>query len=74
MMEPHNRCPKCNGEMEQGFILDHKDYASGFVSQWQPGEPKKSFWRGVKASKEGPQYEITAYRCSDCGYLESYAK
>ncbi len=73
MMESRNQCPKCNGEMKQGFILDHKDYASALVTQWQPGEPQKSFWRGVK-SKDGPQYEITAYRCTGCGYLESYAK
>jgi Domain of unknown function (DUF6487) len=73
MMESHNQCPKCNGEMKQGFILDHKDYASGVVAQWQPGEPQKSFWRGVK-SKDGPHYEITAYRCTGCGFLESYAK
>ena len=68
-MESHNQCPKCNGEMEQGFILDHKDYASSVVAQWQQGEPQKSFWRGVQ-SKDGPHYEITAYRCTGCGYLE----
>ena len=73
MMEVHNQCPKCNGEMKQGFILDHKDYASCVVAKWQPGEPQKSFWRGVQ-SKDGPHYEITAYRCTGCGYLESYAK
>jgi hypothetical protein len=73
MMESHNQCPKCNGEMKQGFILDHKDYASSVVAQWQPGAPLKSFWRGVQ-SKDGPHYEITAYRCTGCGYLESYAK
>ncbi len=73
MMEFHNQCPKCNGEMKQGFILDHKDYASCVVAKWQQGEPQKSFWRGV-LSKDGPHYEITAYRCTGCGYLESYAK
>ena len=72
-MDSHNQCPKCNREMKQGFILDHKDYASSVVAQWQPGEPRKSFWRGVQ-TKDGPQYEITAYRCTVCGYLESYAK
>jgi hypothetical protein len=46
--------------MKQGFILDHKDYASSVVAQWQPGEPQNSFWRGVQ-SKDGPHYEITAY-------------
>ena len=73
MMEFHNQCPKCNGEMKQGFILDHKDHASSVVAKWQAGEPGKSFWRGVQ-SKDGPHYEITAYRCTGCGYLESYAK
>jgi hypothetical protein len=59
--------------MELGFILDHKDYASRVAAQWQPGEPQKSFWRGV-TSKDSPAYEITAYRCAGCGYLELYAK
>ena len=32
-MESHNQCPRCNGEMEQGFLLDHKDHASGVVAR-----------------------------------------
>jgi len=47
-MESRNQCPKCNGEMKQGIILDHKDYASCVVAKWQAGEPQKSFWRGVR--------------------------
>lgn len=73
MMESHNQCPKCNCEMKQGFILDHTGHAAGVVAKWQPGEPKKSFWLGVQ-TKDSPQYEITAYRCTGCGYVESYAK
>ena len=30
------------------------------------------FWVGVQ-TKDSPQYEIKAYRCKACGYLESYA-
>lgn len=42
------------------------------VNSWQDGEPKKSFWLGLKQSKSD-QVEVTAFRCGRCGYLESYA-
>jgi predicted nucleic-acid-binding Zn-ribbon protein len=71
-MELDKSCPKCNNVMQSGFILDHKDHSSNVVAQWQPGEPQRSFWFGVQ-TKDSPQYEIRAYRCRACGYLESYA-
>ena len=58
--------------MEQGFVLD-KDQGSRVVSQWAAGAPLKSFWLGTKV----PDKEflpIGTYRCSSCGYLESYAR
>ena len=66
-----SRCPKCQGEMVQGFIPDHT-YGALLVGSWYEGQPKKSFW--VKTKKpltEGTP--IGAFRCAKCGYLEFYS-
>ena len=68
---PH-ACPKCNGRMEQGFILDNA-YAAHVVSQWVAGPPLKSFWSGTKIPSEG-LVPVGTFRCAKCGYLESYAR
>lgn len=65
-------CPKCHGHMEEGFIAD-QSYAKVWASKWVEGRPEKSFWTGTKMIGK-KQVEISAYRCQDCGYLESYAK
>ena len=65
-------CPKCRSNMEEGFV---KDEAHGVVhaSKWVAGPPEKSFWTGTK-TRGKKQVEILTYRCSNCGYLESYAR
>lgn len=65
-------CPKCRGKMEEGFIGDA--IPGGLMpSKWVEGRPEKSFWHGIKI-KGKRQVEIQTYRCSSCGYLESYAR
>ncbi len=58
--------------MEQGFVLDNA-HAARVVSQWAPGAPLKSFWTGTKVPDK-ETLPIGTYRCSSCGYLESYAR
>ncbi len=65
-------CPKCQAPMSPGFVVDQGDYSITTVSTWQSGAPRKSFWSGVNQS-EPDQIEITTWRCTRCGYLESYA-
>jgi hypothetical protein len=64
-------CGKCGGAMEAGFIVD-QGYGQAHVSAWQRGEPKKSFWTGVKRGGAA-RLEVATWRCGRCGYLESYA-
>lgn len=66
------RCPKCESGMEQGFVLDNT-YGARIVSQWAAGPPLKSFWAGTKLPDE-KLIPIGTYRCSSCGFLESYAR
>ena len=67
-----HRCPKCNGVMEQGFVMD---YAQGarLVSSWAEGPPQKSFWLGTQLPQR-KLIPIGALRCESCGFLESYAR
>ena len=58
--------------MQQGFVLDNT-HGARLVSQWGPGAPLKSFWTGMKLP-EGDLIPIGTYRCSSCGFLESYAR
>jgi hypothetical protein len=68
---PSGRCPKCDGSMADGFIVD-EGYGHYAVSTWHPGQPRKSIWTGIKRSK-AEQLKISTRRCERCGYLESYA-
>ncbi len=40
-------CPKCNAEMQEGFIADY-GYGTVRATDWVEGEPVKSFWQGTK--------------------------
>jgi hypothetical protein len=74
MREPRNSpCPKCNRTMERGFIAD---VAYGYVlqSNWTAGDPvKRRFVGGVRWRAKGSR-RIVTYRCTGCGFLESYAE
>jgi hypothetical protein len=72
MQEMELRCPKCHGAMEEGFVAD-QTYGGVRVSKWVEGAPKKSFWSGTKTQGK-EQVQIRTYRCTGCGYLESYAR
>ncbi|MDB5694029.1 MAG: hypothetical protein JWO81_3092 [Alphaproteobacteria bacterium] len=72
MMNRPANCPKCDGRMSTGFILDIGHGGAVTVSKWQEGAPQKSFWTGIKQRKE-QQQEIATWRCERCGFLESYA-
>ncbi len=65
------KCPKCEGGMSEGFIIDEA-HGAYRVPRWQPGKPVKSFWLGIKQRK-ADQLTVATWRCDRCGYLESYA-
>jgi len=66
------RCPKCNSEMVQGFVFEI-DGAIRKVSTWVEGAPEKSWFGSTKVPKE-KCVPVGTFRCSGCGYLESYAR
>jgi hypothetical protein len=70
-MELSSNCPKCNGHMERGFVVDHDKFPT--MSEWTEGEApvQYSIWSGAI---KGVTRQVTTYRCTECGFLESYAK
>ena len=70
-----NRCPKCNGEMVQGFTYG-RDGPNRVVSTWVEGAPEKVGWLFVQAKEAPPDkcVPVGVFRCSACGFLESYAR
>jgi hypothetical protein len=71
-----SECPKCRGEMTEGFMLDRTVGGMDVDlerAEWVQGPPLKSFWTGlnVRGTEKLP---IAALRCATCGFLELYAR
>jgi len=66
------QCPKCGRPMDAGYVLDVTHGAMA-QSSWVEGEPERSFWTGLKV-KGHQRLPVLTYRCTGCGYLESYAR
>ena len=57
--------------MIRGFLVD-KTHGGAAVPAWVEGEPRKSFWTGLKLGGS-IAVEVATWRCRSCGFLESYA-
>jgi hypothetical protein len=66
-----NRCAKCGGLMQTGFIVD-RSYGSAFQEEWVQGRPRSFLYRVILRGAR--RQKVLTYRCADCGYLESYAR
>ena len=73
----HNACPECGSVMEEGFIPD-LGYGQFRQLAWQRGVPEDRKFlglldNGVKVNL-AQLVNITARRCTKCGFLKFYAK
>lgn len=57
-----NKCPKCGGEMEEGFF---QTYGGDGKTKWGT----KNIFLGLEN-----KHDVKIFRCKSCGFLESYAK
>jgi hypothetical protein len=79
MSDPNVSCPKCKTRMEAGFVLDRGplNIPTPNVPTWVDGPwvpstvTEKLFGNSLRDKR---QRSITSYRCTSCGYLESYAR
>ena len=69
-MKPE-KCRRCDGELEIGFIVDHM-LGSRLQLSWGKGKPARSMMSGVVSPSGLDPVPITTYRCKECGLLESY--
>lgn len=69
------KCLKCGGEMQEGLTVEYK-VQGGNTINWNI--PKHETWgnkleKGFFNDSVDGEKNIKTYRCSSCGYLESYA-
>jgi hypothetical protein len=64
-------CSKCAGEMREGLVVD-LNYAGVFQSLWVEDQATMSVGPGNTDGRR--KIKTITYRCSSCGYLDSYAK
>ena len=65
------RCSKCSGEMQEGLVVD-LNYGGILQSMWVEDQAGKSVGSVTTDGKR--KVKTITYRCSSCGYLDSYAK
>jgi len=65
-------CSKCNSHMQQGVVVD-MSYAGILRSMWVEDQAENSVIAGIPDHHKRKVNTIT-YRCSNCGFLDSYAK
>ena len=53
-------------------MLDHGHYERVRVAEWGAGEPKASFWTGIKRPQR--RLSVTTHRCTACGFLMEFAQ
>jgi len=67
-------CPKCSKQMEEGYIPDRgNNNSAAKVSVWVSGQPQKGFFGGIGLDGK-TTWDVIAFRCIACGFLESYAQ
>ncbi|WP_268795306.1 PF20097 family protein [Sphingomonas sp. Leaf33] len=71
-MKPQG-CPRCQGSMMRGFLVEQNASHHYETAHWVEGEPVKSFWSGLKL-KGRTRLSVETWRCGRCGFLESYAR
>jgi hypothetical protein len=65
------QCPKCGGSFEEGLIAD-QHYGDEFERQFWGTKILRRL-AGLHTKLENERTVVT-FRCTNCNYLESYAK
>ena len=68
---PSRKCGKCGADLEEGFVVDYI-LGGQRVTSWVSGAPEFGWGGGIHV-KEQEQLYIQVFRCTNCGFLESYA-
>ncbi|MDP8245612.1 MAG: hypothetical protein P9L94_16125 [Candidatus Hinthialibacter antarcticus] len=66
------KCPFCDVEKEQGFVVD-MSMGDTFANSWHPGKPEPGWLYTIKVSSD-KTIPIKAMRCPQCGHLDLFAE
>jgi hypothetical protein len=69
-MRKQAACPKCDGAMREGFLVDN-GYGAIHVGTWQEGAPERRLMTGYKQAPK-TQSKIKMFACDSCGFVESF--
>ncbi len=72
------RCPRCDGELEKGFILDRDGSSHTRQPRWARGvpddAPASQLWGRTTAQNIPTEtLPVVTWRCKNCGRLEAFA-
>lgn len=73
-MEDVKRCSRCDGSLRKGFIEDKGErggLGTSVVLAWIDGAAEKGMFGGARVAGKS-RYDITAYRCDQCGHLDLF--
>jgi hypothetical protein len=65
------KCSKCQGDLEQGYILEIQDSRFRAPADWVQGTMKGGLLPGFKVKT---RRQILAYRCTTCCYIELFVR
>jgi hypothetical protein len=68
-----DRCIRCDGPLEKGFMIDKGDSDMTRQARWASGEPNTSFWKLSAVQSGKVTLPVVTFRCTTCGRLESFA-
>lgn len=68
-----DKCIRCDGQLEKGFLIDKGDSDITRQATWASGEPNTSFWKFSAVKSGSTTLPVITLRCSRCGRLESFA-
>jgi len=69
------KCPKCNGAMDAGLLVDAAP-GGAKTGTWVKGDELptiKLHFIPPSVEVTGERYTLTMYRCGSCGFVETYA-
>lgn len=69
MVQDARTCSRCDGRLQEGFIEDRGE--TPMALRWIAGSLEKGLFGGAKVMFKD-RYDITAYRCGQCGHLDLF--
>lgn len=67
-------CAKCHSGMQEGYLLEKGHCNELSPEVWVAGSPSERTFLGRISIKGKVTYNVRTFRCTNCGFFESYAR